>query len=81
LKFDVDPYVFTEARREHLLLMALCQRVGATEESKEFALVIRHRACLSKKSQFTQRITSDRRPKTVVAEDVELPRQCAAATL
>jgi hypothetical protein len=81
MEFDVDPDVFTKAGREHLLFLALCERVGATEESKEFVLVIRHRAGLPEKTKFTQWIASDRRPEAIIAEDIELPRRCAAAAL
>jgi hypothetical protein len=82
MEFDVDPDVFTKAGREHLLFLALCERVGATEESKEFVLVIRHRAGLPEKMKFTQWIAFDRRLEAIIAEDVELlPRRCAAAAL
>jgi hypothetical protein len=52
--------------------LALCQGVGAAQESKEFALVFHHHTCLSEEAELAERIASDRSPEAGVAKFVEL---------
>lgn len=72
LELHVNPDVVTEATCEHLLFLAIYNRVGATQEREKLTLVVCNRAGLTQKPKLAQRVASDRRAKASVTEGVEL---------